>query len=72
MDNVKSILRVCKTLAGKSLANQRSIHQIHQCFPPPTFHAIWYHKSGLLIGDDNTEDGMSYMAFTTDEGVQWL
>ena len=31
-----------------------------------------YHKSALLIGDDNTEDGLSYMSFTTNKGIQWL
>ena len=31
-----------KTLEGKILANRSSIHQIRQCFPPPTFHAIRY------------------------------
>ena len=39
-----------KTLEGKILANQelRSIHQICEYFPPPTFHAIryMYHNSG--------------------------
>ena len=40
LDIVRSILRICKTLERKSLANQRSVHQIHQCFPPPMFHTI--------------------------------
>ena len=31
-----------KTLEGKILANRSSIHQICQCFPPPTFRAIRY------------------------------
>ena len=29
---MRLILRISKTLAGKSLANQRSIRQIRQCF----------------------------------------
>ena len=33
-----------KTLEGKILANQSSIRQIRQCFPPPTFRAIRYIK----------------------------
>ena len=38
--HVRLILRISKTLVGKSLANQRWIRQIRQCFPPPTFRAI--------------------------------
>ena len=29
-----------KRLEGKILVNRRSIRQIRQCFPPPTFHAV--------------------------------
>ena len=42
LDHVRLILRISKTLAGKSLANQRSIRQIHRSFPPPTFRTIRY------------------------------
>ena len=38
MDHARSILRICKTLVGKSLTNQRSIRQIRQCFLPPTLY----------------------------------
>ena len=47
LDHVRLILRISKILAGKSLANQRSIRQIRQCFPPPTFRAIRYLKCCL-------------------------
>ena len=40
LDHVRLNLRIGETLAGKSLANQRSIRQIRQCFPPPTFRTI--------------------------------
>ena len=39
-DHVRLILQIGKTLAGKTLVNLRLIHQIRQCFPPPTFCAI--------------------------------
>ena len=56
----RSIKRECQTLSGSHTKTLNKVEPMN------------YHKSALLIGDDNTEDGVSYMAFTTSEGIQWL
>ena len=35
-------------MAGKSLVNQRLIHQIYQCSPPSTLRAIWWLVTATL------------------------
>jgi len=61
LDHVRSNLRICKTLAGKILANWRSIHQICQCFPPANVSTIWYTItvcSNFTINDYSNDDTM--------------
>ena len=69
INTLSANLSICQTFFAKIF-----IHPLLPNFPTTQYivHTFYmYSWQRLLIGDDNTEDCILYMALTTDQGIQW-
>ena len=59
-------------MLNKSRTNTLGKVESVNCRKSTYFVHTLYGWQRLLIGDDYTEDEVLYMAFVTDQGIQWL